>query len=112
MTASERGRAIWKLADLIEQHGEEFAQLEGGQVRGLPADGLAHDPAQAFTPGNAVRLYLRPEDIGVHVNGGAPAGAQTLNGIGQRLLADLASATSTPASSKSSRAIAKAPRSS
>jgi len=28
MTASERGRAIWKLADLIEEHGEEFAQLE------------------------------------------------------------------------------------
>ncbi len=28
MTASERGRAIWKLADLIEKHGEEFAQLE------------------------------------------------------------------------------------
>jgi phenylacetaldehyde dehydrogenase len=28
MTASERGRCIWKLADLIEQHGEEFAQLE------------------------------------------------------------------------------------
>ena len=28
MTPSERGRAIWKLADLIEQHLEEFAQLE------------------------------------------------------------------------------------
>jgi phenylacetaldehyde dehydrogenase len=28
MTASERGRALWKLADLIEKHGEEFAQLE------------------------------------------------------------------------------------
>ncbi|MCC6848849.1 MAG: aldehyde dehydrogenase family protein [Deltaproteobacteria bacterium] len=28
MTASERGRAIWKLADLVERHGEEFAQLE------------------------------------------------------------------------------------
>src|SRR5437763_5204822 len=28
MTASERGRAIWKLADLIERHGEEVAQLE------------------------------------------------------------------------------------
>ncbi|MGH7789490.1 MAG: aldehyde dehydrogenase family protein, partial [Candidatus Binatia bacterium] len=28
MTASERGRALWKLADLIEAHGEEFAQLE------------------------------------------------------------------------------------
>jgi len=28
MTPSERGRAIWKLADLIEQHAEEFAQLE------------------------------------------------------------------------------------
>ena len=28
MTPSERGRAIWKLADLIEQHTEEFALLE------------------------------------------------------------------------------------
>jgi len=28
MTPSERGRALWKLADLIESHGEEFAQLE------------------------------------------------------------------------------------
>jgi phenylacetaldehyde dehydrogenase len=28
MTASERGRAIWKLADLIEERTEEFAQLE------------------------------------------------------------------------------------
>src|SRR2546422_2109880 len=28
MTASQRGRLIWKLADLLEQHAEEFAQLE------------------------------------------------------------------------------------
>jgi phenylacetaldehyde dehydrogenase len=28
MTPSERGRAIWKLGDLIEQHREELAQLE------------------------------------------------------------------------------------
>jgi phenylacetaldehyde dehydrogenase len=28
MTASERGRALWKLADLIEARTEEFAQLE------------------------------------------------------------------------------------
>jgi len=28
LTASERGRLIWKLADLIEQHLEEFAELE------------------------------------------------------------------------------------
>ncbi|MGQ9896572.1 MAG: aldehyde dehydrogenase family protein [Acidobacteriota bacterium] len=28
MTPSERGRLIWKLADLVEQHLEEFAQLE------------------------------------------------------------------------------------
>lgn len=28
MTASQRGRAIWKLADLIEHNAEEFAQLE------------------------------------------------------------------------------------
>jgi len=28
MTPSERGRALWKLADLIEAHGEEFAELE------------------------------------------------------------------------------------
>ncbi|MGA9527376.1 MAG: aldehyde dehydrogenase family protein [Terriglobales bacterium] len=28
MTASERGKLIWKLADLLEQHVEEFATLE------------------------------------------------------------------------------------
>ena len=28
MTASERGRIIWKIADLIEMHLEEFAQLD------------------------------------------------------------------------------------
>jgi phenylacetaldehyde dehydrogenase len=28
MTASERGRLLWKLADLVEAHAEEFAQLE------------------------------------------------------------------------------------
>ncbi len=28
MTASQRGRLIWKLADLLEQHAEEFSQLE------------------------------------------------------------------------------------
>ena len=28
MTASERGRLIWKLADLLEEHTEEFAYLE------------------------------------------------------------------------------------
>jgi len=28
MTPSERGKLIWKLADLIEKHTEEFAQLE------------------------------------------------------------------------------------
>jgi phenylacetaldehyde dehydrogenase len=28
LTASERGKLIWKLGDLIEKHAEEFAQLE------------------------------------------------------------------------------------
>src|SRR3974377_125512 len=28
MTASERGRLIWKLSDLLEQHTEEFGYLE------------------------------------------------------------------------------------
>ena len=28
LTASERGRLVWKLADLLEQHIEEFATLE------------------------------------------------------------------------------------
>src|SRR5215475_11983122 len=27
-TSSERGRVVWKLADLLEKHAEEFAQLE------------------------------------------------------------------------------------
>src|SRR5271154_1950098 len=28
ITPAERGRMMWKLADLIEKHAEEFAQLE------------------------------------------------------------------------------------
>jgi phenylacetaldehyde dehydrogenase len=28
MTASQRGRLLWKLADLLEQHAEEFAEIE------------------------------------------------------------------------------------
>ncbi|MEA2330588.1 MAG: phenylacetaldehyde dehydrogenase [Thermoleophilaceae bacterium] len=28
MTASDRGRALWRLADLIEEHADEFAMLE------------------------------------------------------------------------------------
>jgi len=28
MTASERGKLVWKLADLLEEHMEEFATLE------------------------------------------------------------------------------------
>src|SRR3954462_6025363 len=28
MSPSERGRLLWKLADLLEQHTEEFAELE------------------------------------------------------------------------------------
>jgi phenylacetaldehyde dehydrogenase len=28
MTPSERGRLLWKLADLLEQHKDEFAQIE------------------------------------------------------------------------------------
>src|ERR1700739_3579642 len=28
LTSSERGRVIWKLADLMEQHLQEFAELE------------------------------------------------------------------------------------
>ena len=28
MTPSERGRSIWRVAELLEQHSEEFAQLE------------------------------------------------------------------------------------
>ena len=32
-TASERGRMIWKLADLLEQHTEEFAKQESIQMK-------------------------------------------------------------------------------
>jgi len=38
LTASERGRLIWKLADLLEQHADEFATLESldnGKPRGV-----------------------------------------------------------------------------
>ena len=50
MTPSERGKLIWKLADLLEEHLEEFAQLESlerrfRRHRGWPTS-VRHRPPQ------------------------------------------------------------------
>src|SRR5437588_10498558 len=45
MTASERGRLIWKLADVIEAHAEEFAYLESrDNVKPLAVGGAGGGP--------------------------------------------------------------------
>ena len=89
MTPTERGQCIWKLADLLEQHVEEFAQLEtldNGKPVGVAtvADvplavdqfryyaGWAtklngeHIPISVpFAPGTEFHAYTRREPIGV-----------------------------------------------
>jgi phenylacetaldehyde dehydrogenase len=83
MTASQRGRLIWKLGDLIEQHLEEFAQLESldngkplsvARVADVPlAADLFHYMAGWATKieGNTIPLsskyfaYTRREPVGV-----------------------------------------------
>jgi phenylacetaldehyde dehydrogenase len=42
LTPDERGRLIWKLADLLEAHAEEFAQLESLD-NGKPISGARED---------------------------------------------------------------------
>ena len=65
MTASERGRLIWKLADLIEQHLEEFARARIARQR-QAADGRARGRCAAG--GRSVPLHggMGDEDRGQH----------------------------------------------
>src|SRR4051794_39271231 len=86
MTASERGRAIWKLADLVEQHTEEFAQLETldngkpisvARVADVPlvvdhfryyagwATKVEGETIPVSIPGNQFLTYTRREPVGV-----------------------------------------------
>ena len=89
LTASERGRLIWKLADLLESHLEEFAQLESldngkpiGVARAADVP-LAGDPFRymagwttklegntipisvPYTPGARYLAYTLREPVGV-----------------------------------------------
>src|SRR5271156_2173963 len=89
LTASERGRLVWKLADLLEAHTEEFAYLESldnGKPLGiakaadvpLAADLFRYMAGWAtkiegntipisvpYTPGAEYHAYTRKEPIGV-----------------------------------------------
>jgi phenylacetaldehyde dehydrogenase len=89
MTTSERGRCLWRLADLLEEHLEEFAQLEtldNGKPLGvamvadvpLAVDQLRYyagwctklngesiDISVPFAPGAEFHTYTRREPIGV-----------------------------------------------
>jgi len=86
MTASERGRAIWKLADLIEARTEEFAQLETldngkplavARVADVPlvvdhfryyagwATKIEGETIPVSTPGQRVLTYTKREPVGV-----------------------------------------------
>ncbi len=89
MTASERGRLIWKLGDLLEQHLEEFAQLEtidNGKPFGVAKaadvplavdmfrymagwvtkiEGTTIPITVPYTPGAMYHAYTRREPVGV-----------------------------------------------
>jgi len=89
LTASERGRLIWKLADLVDAHLEEFAQLEsldngkadrrgprGGCAAGrgpLPVHGGLATKIEGntipisvpYTPGARYHAYTLREPVGV-----------------------------------------------
>jgi phenylacetaldehyde dehydrogenase len=86
MTPSERGRAIWKLADLVEAHAEEFAQLETldngkplavARVADVPlvvdhfryyagwATKVEGETIPVSTPGQRVLTYTLREPVGV-----------------------------------------------
>jgi len=89
LTASERGRLIWKLADLMESHAEEFAQLESldngkpvgvARVADVPLaidlfrymagwatkiEGTTIPIAVPYTPGTQYLAYTLREPVGV-----------------------------------------------
>src|SRR5258708_13739843 len=64
ITPSERGCLIWKLADLIEKHAEEFAQLESlDNGKPVATARLADRPAATdnlrYMAGRATNIYAR-----------------------------------------------------
>src|SRR3990172_8420263 len=59
MTASERGRLIWKLADLLDAHLEEFAQIE------TLDNGKPIPISVPYTPGARYLAYTLREPVGV-----------------------------------------------
>ncbi len=89
MTASERGKCLWRLADLLEEHLEEFAQLEtldNGKPLGVAMvadvplavdhfryyagwatklNGESINISVPFAPGAEFHTYTRREPIGV-----------------------------------------------
>ena len=89
MTAAERGRLIWKLGDLVEEHAQEFAELEAldnGKPVGVAAAAdvpLAADQFRyyagwatkilgdtiplsvPYTPGAQYHAYTQREPVGV-----------------------------------------------
>jgi len=89
ITASERGRLLWKLADLLEKHAEEFAQLESldngkavavARVADVPLavdllrymagwatkiEGNTIPISVPYTPDAQYHAYTRKEPIGV-----------------------------------------------
>lgn len=89
LTASERGRLIWKLADLMESHAEEFAQLESldngkpvgvARVADVPLaidlfrymagwatkiEGTTIPISVPYTPGTQYLAYTLREPVGV-----------------------------------------------
>jgi iron(III) transport system ATP-binding protein len=62
------------VADFVGKINVLSAVAEGGSRFRVGAMTLP-DIASDVPAGSSVKLYLRPEDIGVHVNGSAPAGA-------------------------------------
>ena len=76
MTVSERGKLIWKLADLIETHTEEFAQLET-LVNGKPlviaraADVPLTVDHFRYYAGRATKIHGETMDISVPYAPGA-----------------------------------------
>lgn len=89
MTPSERGKCLWRLADLLEEHLDEFAQLEtldNGKPLGVAMvadvplavdhfryyagwatklNGESIDISVPFAPGAEFHTYTRREPIGV-----------------------------------------------
>jgi phenylacetaldehyde dehydrogenase len=89
LTPSERGRLVWRLADLVEEHGEELAELESldngkpvsvARAADVPLaadlfrymagwatklDGRCLTPSVPYMPDASFHAYTRHEPIGV-----------------------------------------------